>query len=208
MPADRFFGQTFATYTSSLIPILWNRSSLYYVKINNRDRQYLPVRYRRHCGAHTWSSHLTALFGPSTEGRCFETTMAQLQMGVWAGIAASGVMVMLVLLPILGCIFSRNKKTKKAVDLEESAAEKGEIIYSAPALAQTPAPTRPINAILQKPATHFSQHEIRKQPSTQSISPSYQSQSSTLAPGSPLRKSTPSPPLQPHLQPMWTKPSP
>ncbi|KAL1649087.1 hypothetical protein SLS61_006611 [Didymella pomorum] len=81
--------------------------------------------------------------------------MAQLQMGVWAGIAASGVMVMLVLLPILGCIFSRNKKTKKAVDLEESAAEKGEIIYSAPALAQTPAPTRPINAILQKPATHF-----------------------------------------------------
>ncbi|KAJ4406159.1 hypothetical protein N0V91_004831 [Didymella pomorum] len=84
--------------------------------------------------------------------------MAQLQMGVWAGIAASGVMVMLVLLPILGCIFSRNKKTKKAVDLEESAAEKGEIIYSAPALAQTPAPTRPINAILQKPATHFNSH--------------------------------------------------
>ena len=129
-------------------------------------------------------------------------------MGVWAGIAAGGVMVMLVLLPILGCMFSRSKKAKKAAELEESEAEKGEVIYSAPALAQTPAPTRPVNAILQKPAMYVGQHEIRTQSSTQSMSPSYQSQSSTLAPGSPLRISTPSPPLQPHMQPMWTKTSP
>ncbi|KAF3048775.1 hypothetical protein E8E11_008566 [Didymella keratinophila] len=134
--------------------------------------------------------------------------MAQLHMAVWAGIAAGGVMVMLVLLPILGCMFSRNKKAKKAAELEESTAEKGEVIYSAPALAQTPAPTRPVNAILQKPDMHASQHEIRTQSSTQSMSPSYQSQSSTLAPGSPLRNSTQSPPLQPHMQPMWTRPSP
>lgn len=129
-------------------------------------------------------------------------------MGVWAGIAAGGVMVMLVLLPILGCIFSRNKKAKKAAELEEAIAEKGEVIYSAPALAKTPAPARPVNAILQKPAMHVSQHEIRTQESKQSMSPSYHSQPSTLAPGSPLRNSTPSPPLPPHMQPMWTKPSP
>lgn len=134
--------------------------------------------------------------------------MVKLHMGVWAGIAAGGVMVMLVLLPILGCMFSRNKKAKKAAELEDSAAEKGEVIYSAPALGQTAAPTRPVNAVLQKPAIHVSQQEIRTQPSMQSVSPSYHSQSSTLAPGSPLRNSTPSPPLPPHMQPMWTKPSP
>jgi hypothetical protein len=144
----------------------------------------------------------------SIGGSRIKTIMVSLHMGVWAGIAAGGVMVMLVLLPILGCMFSRNKKAKKVAELEESAVEKGEVIYSAPALAQTPAPTRPVNAILQKPAMHVSKHEIRTQSSTQSMSPSYQSQSSTLAPASPLRNSTPSPPLQPHMQPMWTKPSP
>lgn len=125
-------------------------------------------------------------------------------MGVWAGIAAGGVMVMLVILPILGCMFSRSKKAKNAAALEEaSAAEKGEIMAEAAPAA--PTPTRPVNAILQKPVFKVSQHEIggvRTQPSTQSISPSYQSQASTL---SPLRNSTPSPP---HVQPMWTKPSP
>ncbi|KAF1932679.1 uncharacterized protein M421DRAFT_1288 [Didymella exigua CBS 183.55] len=133
--------------------------------------------------------------------------VVKLQMGVWAGIAAGSVMVMLVLLPILGCMFSRNKKAKKAAELEESAAEKGEVTFSAPALAQTREPARPVNTILQKPAVHVSQQKIRTQPSTHSIAPSYQSQSSTLAPGSPLRNSTPSPPLPPHMQPMWTKPS-
>jgi hypothetical protein len=91
-------------------------------------------------------------------------------------------MVMLVLLPILGWMFSRSKKAQKAAELEESTAEKGEVIYSAPALAQTLAPTRPFNAVLQKPAMHASQQQIRTQSSTHSMSPSYQSQSSTLAP--------------------------
>ena len=129
--------------------------------------------------------------------------MVKLHMGVWAGIAAGGVMVMLVLLPILGCIFSRSRKAKKALE-EESAAEKGEVIYSAPAPVQAPAPTKSVNSIIQKPAVSVSQHEVRSQPSTQSMSPSYQSQASILAHQSPLRSSTPSPP---HMQPMWTKPS-
>lgn len=132
--------------------------------------------------------------------------MGKLHMGIWAGIAAGGVMVMLVLLPILGCMFSRSRKAKRAAELEEeSAAEKGEVIYSTPAPAAVPAPTRPVNAILQKPAVSVGQHEVRSQTSTQSMSPSYQSQASTLSPQSPLRNSTPSPP---HMQPMWTKPSP
>ncbi|KAL1607045.1 hypothetical protein SLS59_002749 [Nothophoma quercina] len=77
--------------------------------------------------------------------------MVKLHMGIWAGIAAGGVMVMLVLLPILGCMFSRSRKAKKALE-EESAAEKGEVIYSAPAPVQAPAPTKPVNSIVQKPA--------------------------------------------------------
>ena len=67
-------------------------------------------------------------------------------------------MLMLVLLPILGCVFSRSKKAKKAAELEESAAEKGEVIYSAPAPA--PTPTRPVNETLQKPGIQVSQHEV------------------------------------------------
>ena len=127
--------------------------------------------------------------------------MVKLEMGIWAGIAAGGVMFMLILIPVLGCMFSRGKKAAERE--EESVAEKGEVVYSAP----TPAPTRPVNEILQKPAVKVSQHEagVRTQPSTQSMSPSYQSQASTLSPQSPLRNSTPSPP---HMQPMWVKPSP
>ncbi|XPS73522.1 hypothetical protein M3J09_005667 [Ascochyta lentis] len=127
--------------------------------------------------------------------------MVKLEMGIWAGIAAGGVMLMLIILPVLGCMFSRSKKAKKAAEMEESAAEKGTLVVEA---ASAPAPTRPMNAILQKPTLKVSYHEIggvRTQPSTQSMSPSYQSQASTL---SPLRNSTPSPP---HMQPMWTKPS-
>lgn len=132
--------------------------------------------------------------------------MVQLEMGIWAAIAAGGVMVMLVALPILGCIFSRSRKSKKAAEMEESAAEsaaeKGEVLVEA-----VPTPKRPVNAVFQKPAVTVSQHDIggvRTTPSTQSMSPSYQSQASTLSPPSPLRNSTNSP----HLQPMWTKPSP
>jgi hypothetical protein len=129
--------------------------------------------------------------------------MVKLHVGIWAGIAAGGVMVMLVALPILGWMFSRSKKAKRAAELEESAAEKGTVVVEA-----APAPTRPVNAILQKPAMQVSQHQagrIHTQSSTQSMSPSYQSQASTLQPTSPLRNSTTSPP---HMQPMWTKPSP
>lgn len=132
--------------------------------------------------------------------------MAKLHMGVYAGIAAGGVMVLLVLLPILGCLFSRNKKAKKAL-LDDSFAEKGEIDYSSPISAPTQAPSRPANAVIQKPHVQInqSQHGMRSQTSTQSMSPSYQSQASTIAPQSPLRNSTPSPP---HVQPLWVKPSP
>ncbi|KAJ4317142.1 hypothetical protein N0V94_005078 [Neodidymelliopsis sp. IMI 364377] len=72
--------------------------------------------------------------------------VVKLAMGIWAGIAAGSVMVMLVLLPILGYIFSRSKKNKKAAETE-SAAEKGELVVEA-----TSAPTKPTNAILQKPS--------------------------------------------------------
>ncbi|UPX14528.1 uncharacterized protein EKO05_0005006 [Ascochyta rabiei] len=126
--------------------------------------------------------------------------MVKLEMGIWAGIAAGGVMLLLVIIPVLGCMFSRSKKAKEAAEMEESAAEKGSLVIEA-----APAPKRPVNAILQKPTLKVSQHEVgrvRTQPSTQSMSPSYQSQASTL---SPLRYSTLSPP---HVQPMWTKPSP
>lgn len=125
--------------------------------------------------------------------------MVKLDMGIWAGIAAGGVMVMLIALPILGCLFSRNKKANKAAELEESAAEKGQIDVET-----APASTSPVNASLQKPAVTVGEHEfggVRTQPSTQSMSPSYQSQASTLSPTSPLGNST-------QMQPIWTKPSP
>lgn len=135
--------------------------------------------------------------------------MVKLHMSIWAGIAAGAVMVLLVFLPILGCMFSRSKKAKKAAEVEELAAEKGEVVCSTrtPAVAPAPAPTRPVNAVFQKPAAQVKQHEfgVRAQSSTQSMSPSYQSQASTIAPQSPLRNSTPSPP---HMQPMWVRPSP
>ncbi|KAJ4993923.1 hypothetical protein SVAN01_00400 [Stagonosporopsis vannaccii] len=132
--------------------------------------------------------------------------MVKLHMGIWAGIAAGAVMVMLVLLPILGCMCSRSKKAKKAAE-DASAVEKGEAIYSSPAPAPASAPIRPVNAIIQKPISQVHQHEVglRSQSSTQSRSPSYQSQASTVAPQSPLRNSTSSPH---HMQPMWVKPSP
>ena len=113
--------------------------------------------------------------------------MVKLAMGIWAGIAAGSVMFMLITLPILGCIFSRNKKAKKGAEVEESTAEKGEVVVKA-----VPAPSRPTNAILQKPVIEVSQYEIRglrTEPSTQSMTPS--SQASTLLP---LRNMTPSPP--------------
>lgn len=132
--------------------------------------------------------------------------MVKLHMGVYAGIAAGGVMVLLVLLPIFGCLFSRSKKTQKAA-LEEPAAEKGEVVYSAPISAPVSAPLRPVNAVIQKPSPYVSQKEVgsRSQSSIPSMSPSYQSQASTVAPQSPLRNSTPSPP---HMQSLWVKPSP
>jgi hypothetical protein len=125
--------------------------------------------------------------------------VVKLAMGIWAGIAAGSVMVMLVLLPILGYIFSRSKKNKKAAEME-SAAEKGELDVEA-----TPAPTKPTNAILQKPSVHVTQHQVHTHPSTQSRTPSYQSQtpSSQASTLSPLHNSTPSPP---HMQPLWSKP--
>jgi hypothetical protein len=132
--------------------------------------------------------------------------MVKLAMGIWAGIAAGSVMVMLCLIPILGYIFSRSKKAKQA-EMESSAAEKGEVIVdAAPALA------KPSNVVPQKQTLKVSQHEIgevRTKPSTQSMTPSYHSltpssQASTL---SPLRNTTPSPPhMQPHMQPLWSKP--
>ncbi|KAH6616366.1 hypothetical protein C7974DRAFT_416508 [Boeremia exigua] len=138
--------------------------------------------------------------------------MVKLHMGVWAGIAAGGVMVLLVILPIFGWMFSRSKKAKKAAELEEeSAAEKGDIVYAAPVPAPAPVPastpTRPVNAILQKPSAHVYSQEngLRSQSSAQSMSPSYQSQASTIAQQSPLRNSTSSPS---YSQPMWVKPSP
>lgn len=131
--------------------------------------------------------------------------MVKLAMGIWAAIAAGGVMVMLVVLPILGYLFSRSKKAKKATELEPSAAEKGDVVHSAPATAPAPAHTRPVNSVFQKPATQVNQYDagVRSQPSTQSMSPSYRSQASTVAPQSPLRHSTSSPT---HMQPMWVKP--
>ena len=113
--------------------------------------------------------------------------MVKLAMGIWAGIAAGIVMFMLIFLPILGYIFSRSKKAKEVAEMEESAAEKGEVIVEA-----VPAPSRPTNAILPKPLINVSQYEIRglrTEPSTQSMTPS--SQASTLLP---LRNLTPSPP--------------
>jgi hypothetical protein len=100
--------------------------------------------------------------------------MVKLQMGIWAGIAAGGVMVLLCLVPILGCLFSSSKKAKKAA-LEESAAEKGEVVYSEPVAAFASTPTRPANAALQKPNVHIGQHDIgmRSQSSTPSMSPSH-----------------------------------
>ncbi|KAF9697353.1 hypothetical protein EKO04_004722 [Ascochyta lentis] len=83
--------------------------------------------------------------------------MVKLEMGIWAGIAAGGVMLMLIILPVLGCMFSRSKKAKKAAEMEESAAEKGTLVVEA---ASAPAPTRPMNAILQKPTLKVSYHEI------------------------------------------------
>lgn len=126
--------------------------------------------------------------------------MAKLQMGIYAGIAAGGVMVMLCLVPILGCLFSRGKKAKKT-ELEESAAEKGEVVYSEPVAAFASTPTKPANAVLQKPSVHIDQHEIglRSQSSTPSMSPSYQSQASTIAP-QPLHRNTTSNP--PYTQPV------
>ncbi|KAF3011061.1 hypothetical protein E8E13_011136 [Curvularia kusanoi] len=131
--------------------------------------------------------------------------MAKLPMGVYAGIAAGGVMFLLILLPVLGCLFSRDKKARKAVE-QELAAEKGEVIYSVPVSAPMPAPTRPANAIIQKPIVHISQQESvsRSQSSTPSISPSYQSQASTLAPQVPPTNSSPS---SPYMQPAWVRPS-
>jgi hypothetical protein len=126
--------------------------------------------------------------------------MVKLQMGIWAGIAAGGVMVLLCLVPILGCLFSSSKKAKKAA-LEESAAEKGEVVYSEPVAAFASTPTRPANAALQKPNVHIGQHDIgmRSQSSTPSMSPSYHSQASTIAP-QPLHGNTTSNP--PYTQPM------
>ena len=126
--------------------------------------------------------------------------MVKLQMGIWAGIAAGGVMVLLCLVPILGCLFSRSKKTKNAA-LEESEAEKGDVVYSEPTAAFASAPTRPANAALKKPNVHIGQHEIgmRSQSSTPSMSPSYHSQASTIAP-QPLHINTTSNP--PYMQPM------
>ncbi|KAJ8111255.1 hypothetical protein OPT61_g6115 [Boeremia exigua] len=79
--------------------------------------------------------------------------MVKLHMGIWAAIAAGGIMFLLIVLPLVGCMFSRSKKAKKAAELEELAAEKGEVVHSVPASAPAPAapaPTRPANAILQK----------------------------------------------------------
>lgn len=117
--------------------------------------------------------------------------MVKLEMGIYAGIAAGSVMVMLCLVPILGCLFSRSKKGKKAA-LEESAAEKGEVVYSEPVAAVASAPTRPADADLQKPNVHIGQHELglRSQSSTPSMSPSYQSQASTIAQQPPHRNTT------------------
>lgn len=121
---------------------------------------------------------------------------AKLGLGIWAAIAAGGVLFILVCLPVLGWMFSRSKKDKKAE--VESAAEKGEVIVEA-----APARTRPANAMFQKPVVTVSQHqtgEVRTQSSTTSMTPSYQSQASTA---SSLRNSTPYPP---YMQPLWTQP--
>ena len=126
--------------------------------------------------------------------------MVKLAMGIWAGIAAGGVLVMLCLVPILGCLFSPSKKTKETV--EESAAEKGEVVYSEPVATFASAPTRPANAVLQKADVHIGQHEIglRSQSSTPSISPSYQSQASTIAPQPSHRNTMSSPPYSQPMQ--------
>ncbi|KZM27003.1 hypothetical protein ST47_g1803 [Ascochyta rabiei] len=81
--------------------------------------------------------------------------MVKLEMGIWAGIAAGGVMLLLVIIPVLGCMFSRSKKAKEAAEMEESAAEKGSLVIEA-----APAPKRPVNAILQKPTLKLSEPGI------------------------------------------------